>query len=133
MGRKEKKQQLSQLKMEVAQSEKKYKELEEKHMETYDKLLEQISYLEGVIAQNEKKIEELSKDNKEAHDLLSNMDAGESVEVFLKNEAYAFLFNKGYMEAFLKYREGSNRSPNQTALYNLIISAEKKGLWIDGF
>lgn len=74
----------------------------------------------------------LEKENKELKEKLSQAEGRESIELFLKNEAYSFLLSEGLIDKFLEYRKNSQTSSKQqAAAYFLTISANLGGLWID--
>ena len=98
----------------------------------------QHSHLEEAIKKSEKYYEELKAEQKEtkaelqkAIETLQTAIDGETLEKYLKNEAYAFLLAEGLLDKFLEFREPFHRTKAQDALFNLVAEAQMGGLWID--
>ena len=92
---------------------------------------QQLSHLEEAIKTSERHYEELNKEHQETLKQLSEVKEGETIERYLKNEAYAFLLAEGLLDKFLEFREHFHRTKPQDALYNLVAEAGMGGLWID--
>lgn len=94
-------------------------------------LEQQLTHLQNAIKQSEQNFEELAKEHQETQEKIHDLETGESIEKFLKNEAYAFLLAEGLLDKFLDFRETFHRTKAQDALYNLVAEADLGGLWID--
>ncbi len=91
----------------------------------------QLSHLEETIKKNEQKYEELKAEHQKALETIQTAIEGETLEKYLKNEAYAFLLAEGLLDKFLEFREPFHRTKAQDALFNLVAEAQMGGLWID--
>lgn len=89
------------------------------------------SSLEDKRKKAEDRYKSLRDELTELKEQLSDMDTRETIENFLKNEAYAFLISEGLLDEFVVFREGSARTRSQNEIYNLVTSIAKKGLWIE--
>ena len=91
----------------------------------------QHSHLEEAIKTSEKYYEELKAEHQKALETIQTAIEGETLEKYLKNEAYAFLLAEGLLDKFLEFREPFHRTKAQDALFNLVAEAQMGGLWID--
>ena len=91
----------------------------------------QLSHLEETIKKNEQKYEELKVEHQKALECIQTATEGETLEKYLKNEAYAFILAEGLLDKFLDFREPFHRTKAQGALFNLVAEAQIGGLWID--
>ena len=95
-------------------------------------------HLEKVIKTSENYYEELKAEHKKtkaelqkALEVIQTAIDGETLEKYLKNEAYAFLLAEGLLDKFLEFREPFHRTKAQDALFKLVAEAQMGGLWID--
>lgn len=79
----------------------------------------------------EEAIKETKAELQKAIETLKTAIDGETLEKYLKNEAYAFLLAEGLLDKFLEFREPFHRTKAQDALFNLVAEAQMGGLWID--
>ncbi len=70
-------------------------------------------------------------EHQKALECIQTATEGETLEKYLKNEAYAFILAEGLLDKFLEFREPFHRTKAQGALFNLVAEAQIGGLWID--
>lgn len=118
---------VSLIKMKLRKSDEKLQTLQGDYKNLYDSLLK----TESKLQESEKNYDELAKKHQETQEKLHDYETGESIEKFLKNEAYAFLLAEGLLDKFLDFRETFHRTKAQEALYTLVAKNNQEGLWID--
>lgn len=82
------------------------------------------------LSESEEKYKILEDEYLKLKEKFSDKETEETVEKFLKNQAFVFILTEGLLDKFLEFRKAGQRTRTQEAIYTLVLATDPTGLWI---